>query len=711
SLVSYDITAPILWLGCFCFVIIGDRFWVDSGIWKIFTVVSCGFSHHFFHIKNFLSPLKSMEPCPHATPYEALRTSPVSSEREEGEIVDDEFEDISDNSISLPLSGYGKSVSAREHLPALCLSSVTDDDDHSIFYEKTVKKRKKTYSKRKHRKRVVSKSDSDEEFVTLDKELQEQLKAAIRVDNANEEQKNNSLRTRLRGMTKNEHNLEKQANSNSEELDTELYALRSEALKTAVLNKFKYRKRKVNNLDEISSKDASQAIESKLKNETDSLQPKNKIFCIESIEEKLENVKEDEYENMKKDDNDEDEDVLRALLLASMAKRITKNTENVEIKSVEQPPPKLQPMVKPGFKTASKSEKNTIFKTHPLQLPRVKPLIINLNDDSDSDDNNLIKRSKVPLKSSPSINNMADIETAVDAFLKSQRAKVEAKEILKCEETKNKLDKSCVKLLPKNKQLEYKNLIKKLEDAKKMRLRKATLKTNLSVKMNIKNKNRVLINKHIEVNKKGPTRDTNEDLKILQKTLKEMQMNNDGKFQIQHKYASLLPTIKKITESSSERRKYDEHIKKLLQELNEIKKKSFAAHQNFSIHVKELIAKKEDIDRKISKIGNHIVTSTPLKKNIDLSNGTSTKLPTSNPNKENKINEDNGVSGQDITSAGKFEEDCTNDTEQPNSNIPQYVSPLDTVNRIIDPFSIMCPYDIDGNCCDPDCIYNHYCEK
>nr|CAI5844901.1 unnamed protein product [Callosobruchus analis] len=689
----------------------GYKFWVDSGNLKTFTIHSLRSANLFFHIKDFLSPLQSMDPCPHATPYEALRTSPVSSEREEGEIVDDEFEDISDNSISLPLSGYGKSVSAREHLPALCLSSVTDDDDdHTFFYEKTVKKRKKTFNKRKHRKHIVSNSDSDdEEFVTLDKELQEQLKAAIRVDNANEEQRNNSLRTRLRGMSKNENNLEKEANSNSEELDTELYALRSEALKTAVLNKFKYRKRKLNNLDERSSKDASQAIESKLKNVTDSIQPKNKVLCLEGIEEKLEKIKEDEYGNMEKDDNDEDEDVLRALLLASMAKKITKNTENIEVKAVEQSSPKVQPTVKPEFKMTSKAGKNSIFKTHPLQLPRVKPLIINLNDDSDSEDNNFIKRS-VPLKSNPSINNIADIETAVDAFLKSQRAKVEAKEVLKQDET-NKLDKSCVKLLPKNKQLEYKNLIKKLEDAKKMRLRKTTLKTNLLAKMNIKNKNRVLINKHIEVNKKGPTRDTNEDLKILQKTLKEMQISNDGKFQIQHKYASLLPTIKKITESSSERRKYDEQVKTLLQELNEIKKKSFAAHQNFSIHVKELIAKKEEIDRNISKNRNHIVTSTPLKKNIDLLSETSKRLPTSNPNKENKLNGDNGTSGQDIISAGKFKEDGTNDTEQPNSNIPQYISPLDTVERIIDPFSIMCPYDIDGNCCDPECIYNHYCEK
>lgn len=25
-----------------------------------------------------------------------------------------------------------------------------------------------------------------------------------------------------------------------------------------------------------------------------------------------------------------------------------------------------------------------------------------------------------------------------------------------------------------------------------------------------------------------------------------------------------------------------------------------------------------------------------------------------------------------------------------------------------DPFLIMCPYDIDGNCRDPDCSYKHY---
>ncbi|CAH2010914.1 unnamed protein product [Acanthoscelides obtectus] len=657
-----------------------------------------------------------MDPCTHESPFEALRTSPVSSEREEGEIVDDEFEDISDNSISLPYSVFGKSVSSREHLPAIYLSSVSEDDSPIFYDEKPIRKRKKTYRKRKHRKRVTSKSDSDE-FAKLDKVLQEQLKAAIRVDNdSNEEQKNNSLRTRLRGMSKKECILEeKQSNSNSEELDPELYALRSEALKTAVLNKFKYRKRKLKDIVKTPPKDCLENVELKLENDTNIIEPQNKVICIEHVE--VPQKQNENLEETEKEDNDEDEDVLRALLLASMTKKMTKNTENFAVKSTETIASTANPLIKPEYKIISRSEKQTIFKTHPLQLPKVKPLIINLNDDSDSEDNSFIKKSDVPLKPNPPINNIVDIESAVDAFLKSQRAKVEAKEVLKQESTKDKLEKSCVKLLPKNKQLEYKNLIKRLEDAKKMKLKKTTLKTNVVGKVNTKNnKNRVLINKHIEVNKKGPSNDINEDLKLLHKTLKEMQVNKDGRSQIQHKYASLLPTIKKITDSSSERKKYDEQVKKILQELNEAKKKSIAAHQTFSIHVKELVAKKEEIDKKVSKnVANHVVTSTPMKKTekiTDLLNEISTNTLTSNPNKENGSDKDQVEIMSKDNIAGKCIETDMNDTGQPNGNIPQYVSPLDTVNRIInDPFSIMCPYDIDGNCCDAECIYNHYCEK
>lgn len=65
------------------------------------------------------------------------------------------------------------------------------------------------------------------------------------------------------------------------------------------------------------------------------------------------------------------------------------------------------------------------------------------------------------------------------------------------------------------------------------------------------------------------------------------------------------------------------------------------------------------------------------------------------------------------------------------NTFPKYISPLDNVKRCCidsflglagellivpsvchrvvkeDPFSIICPYDVDGNCRDPECIYKH----
>lgn len=66
---------------------------------------------------------------------------------------------------------------------------------------------------------------------------------------------------------------------------------------------------------------------------------------------------------------------------------------------------------------------------------------------------------------------------------------------------------------------------------------------------------------------------------------------------MQTKYTSLTPIVRKINEASIERKKCDKEIGRLLGELSEAKKKLCETHINISSYVKELIMKKEDIDK------------------------------------------------------------------------------------------------------------------
>lgn len=67
---------------------------------------------------------------------------------------------------------------------------------------------------------------------------------------------------------------------------------------------------------------------------------------------------------------------------------------------------------------------------------------------------------------------------------------------------------------------------------------------------------------------------------------------------MQAKYTSLTPIVKKINQASVERKKCDQDIMRLREELNEAEKKLQETHMKISTYVKELVAKKEEIDSK-----------------------------------------------------------------------------------------------------------------
>lgn len=68
--------------------------------------------------------------------------------------------------------------------------------------------------------------------------------------------------------------------------------------------------------------------------------------------------------------------------------------------------------------------------------------------------------------------------------------------------------------------------------------------------------------------------------------------------QIKDKYQVLAPIVRKVTIASQERKKQELHVKKLSKELNEARASLTKSQQNYVIHLKELIKKKEAIDKR-----------------------------------------------------------------------------------------------------------------
>lgn len=477
-------------------------------------------------------------------------TAKELSDREDGEIIEDEFEDISDNSIILTA---GKCISPKEHLPEIYLSSVSEAEEiEKIKHQRSVPKRKRTHRKRKysHRKTICIDSDSDE-YVQLDRKL---LRAAIHIDN--QDCLRNSLHTRLKAMNTVEDNLNKEhdvkkqkesENVSSDEGDDDLIQLRLEALRTAVFNKFKHRKKikckeicESDGFEDIFS-DISEKINNK-ENASDNQATPNQIDenCPEISSKNQANLDLDTQNIVPQE---EDEDVLRALLLASLSK---KSSVDNTIKSIElQPTNKIKEIYSSNksaqfyarncintnpYKKMSVGSKNNL----PLQHSKVQPIIININCDSDTEDEFQNKSSEFSHKRS----NLT-IETSVEHFLKEQRAKVEAKNTKTDEIRSDFFNKSSVKLLPKIKQIEYHNLLKKLHDAQKLKQKQKMIQSNF-IGNNLETNSTPLQtnDEHQSFNMKKFTRskslltspqpskevpDLRNEVRILHKVLKEIQ--------------------------------------------------------------------------------------------------------------------------------------------------------------------------------------------
>ncbi|XP_048516476.1 uncharacterized protein LOC109545093 isoform X2 [Dendroctonus ponderosae] len=408
---------------------------------------------------------------------------------EEGEIFSDDLEDISDVSLSLPTHKSGKFHYHSDNLHDLSLSSVSDFEETTLKV-KNQRKRKKCFShkvdrQKKHRKKPPDSNSSDNDSLEACR-LKLQLKATVQLDSKDVISRN-SLKTRLRAMVNNtgrdsdatdnnlspnimtvnstpdpsitlidlmahdtssaesiQENIDNNLNSSKDDLDNELIQLRLEALKTAIQNKYPNgaKSRKARN-NEGSKENISNNCETH--NDTLGNIPHVSHDANSNLEHKSTNPPEE----------DEDVDVLRALLLASMSRKIS------EIECAL--PTSSYPMTQQKINTISNGIENNRYKRtnnvraivrrsisqekvalKPLVTTTVKPLIICVNSNSDSDSDWELS-SGSPGKSPKKVENVPEVhavisstevdstvnktettfENTIERFLKEERAKVE----------------------------------------------------------------------------------------------------------------------------------------------------------------------------------------------------------------------------------------------------------------------------------------------
>ncbi|KAF5302275.1 hypothetical protein FQA39_LY10314 [Lamprigera yunnana] len=552
---------------------------------------------------------------------EIIRIAGACEEPEEGEIIEDDLEDVSDSSMfpSSPVNS-GKSVSP-ELLSAVCLSSVSSSDyctpnrSNHYAHDKWKHRRRRRECKHKHRRKVSADviSNSDTEFV--DPKYAKQLRDALKHETPQE--LHNSLRTRLKGFigstsshseedslilddkalsslttstplcANQDKKLDKRSNLVVENFeDSELFELRMAALKSVVLEKHERRKQRKEDLE--FQKETNKENDCSILNDQKKPEQDSKEENLNSNEEpKIVNEIETNNTNGENNILEDDADILRAMLLASMTKTLSKgfsantNEKNTKI-----------------------NNKNTLFETKSSLAKHaiVRPLIIKVNGDSDSD---------MEVDESDNVS----FKHTVTEFLKKQRAEVE-ENVKKKEENLNKsedslMDKSVMRLLPRSQQLEYRQLKQRLLNArKKGKLRRSSrisenggVKKVPKVKADVSTGTTSFNNVKVKKNQEGKGQPN------FQKTLSDLQIRKNGRLQMKGKYRSLGVLLQKINHASNIRKQHELEIKKLLHEIQKARIKLAASHQNFTSLVQQLVKGKQSIDQSGYKVNQFTLVS------------------------------------------------------------------------------------------------------
>ncbi|XP_066141204.1 girdin isoform X2 [Euwallacea fornicatus] len=234
----------------------------------------------------------------------------------------------------------------------------------------------------------------------------------------------------------------------------------------------------------------------------------------------------------------------------------------------------------------------------------------------------------------------------------------------------------------------------------------------------------------------------------LRDILKQIQTIKDGRLQIQERYKCFRPLVKKLNEVSKQQKHWDNEVERLMSLLAGARDQQNQLHKSMISLVKELAEEKEKldsssvIDNPVPKPTHAFVTSTPVKPPPIVSNSPSSStsvpfetllrhvtLPSNQTVNDLKINwqhnttDDGGCEEAESSIIGsnninKFLETneegmawLAKNTDLCNRKLDKvkYVSPLDFTRRRqgLDPFGIMCPFQVNGRCKDAGCTYNH----
>lgn len=557
-------------------------------------------------------------------------------EREEGELSD-ELEDISDGSSLESFNTLLSSYFDREPFKELSVTSVSDDSsDSSVkitnYQPPRVPKRsvrrhcKKDYppvklrKTRKYERRdfssVSSSSDSDE-YIS-DKRVLRQLRDAVRI-NSTKKNPNCSLRTRLKRMiepdsppsSKNSdhsdqelENLRDQAlkskNVNSEEMkiDEDLNNLRLIALQSAVLKKHeKRKKRKLLQDNNETSKGGKNEVEPK----TDLEEEINYVVdnLIDSVNNNKDDVGTDKVENKIEEKPDaagaesksneieptapteDDEDILRAMLLTSISRKISRKTAPIAIasKNVAKPLVKTIPLQKKIIKSIP-SKPLPIAKTNPTNNVPVKRLVINVNTDSDSEEN---ESSKKP----PAKGDTKRFEQKLSSFLKEARKKSEQQSDIS-------------KHLPRSQQIEYRHLQKKLQQLSKLRMHARLMKNEPDENKRIVSK-KSSRTKFINPNQQTNGRNINNVDRWTNPLVFLSSFSGNAFFicrlNVKGKYEGLAPLMLKVSQAKTARDKAQSEVKRLINELRNARIKLTSTHQAYTTLVQKLLHEKAELER------------------------------------------------------------------------------------------------------------------
>ncbi|XP_066253977.1 uncharacterized protein [Euwallacea similis] len=234
----------------------------------------------------------------------------------------------------------------------------------------------------------------------------------------------------------------------------------------------------------------------------------------------------------------------------------------------------------------------------------------------------------------------------------------------------------------------------------------------------------------------------------LRDILKQMQTIKDGRLQIQERYKCFRPLVKKLNEVSKQQKHWDNEVERLMGLLAGARDQQDQLHKSMISLVKELAEGKEKldsssvIDNPVPKSTHALVTSTPIKSPPIISNLPSSStsvpfetllshvtLPSNQTVNDLKINwqhsttddggckeaESNIIGSNNIDKFLETNEEgmawLAKNTDLCNRKLDKvkYVSPLDFTRRRqgLDPFGIMCPFQVNGRCKDAGCTYNH----